>query len=81
MTDRALLVALFNLVGALTERLTHDKFVLCVEDESGNVTHLYSDTSKVTWVGAAESPSAGSQESGHKHCLIHDAQYATLRGS
>lgn len=49
MTDHALIVALFNLVGAAIERLTGETILLCVEDEAGNIMHLYPDTSKLTF--------------------------------
>lgn len=71
MTDRALLIALFNLVGAAIERQTDTKILLCVEDEAGNITHLYPDTKKVTFLGEVGLQNDRNQESVHRHCPIH----------
>ena len=59
MTEREWLIGLFNLVGALVERLTGETFVLCIEDAEGNRHHVYPSTHQVIWTkGGAEDPCA-----------------------
>lgn len=81
MTDRALIIALFNLVGAVMERQSRGKILLCVEDEAGNVMHLYPDTSKVTFLGVVGLQNAGHQESADRHCPVHAWPNGTQQAS
>lgn len=54
MTERDLLIGLFNLVGALAERLTGEAFVLAIEDEEGNQHQVYPSNWRVMWARKAE---------------------------
>ena len=49
MKDEEMLVAIFNAVGALSERMTGEIPMLCIKGEDGNIHHIYPNTSNVTW--------------------------------
>jgi hypothetical protein len=65
MTERELLIALFNAVGALTQRLTGDQLNVCVEDGEGNYLHIYADSSKV-WFEPISGVAAGGPKVNHR---------------
>ena len=76
MSDREILIALFNVMGALAERVTGESFVLCHKDHEGNVIHSYPSTEFVTWfsdsvVAEGQSYSALSA----RHCRLHGVLY------
>ena len=77
MTERELLVAILNAIGALSIRTTGEAFVVCAKDRAGNVYHVYPDDSQVTWVsqkGEAVPPSAVSPVFSDTHCPLHEAR-------
>ncbi len=79
-SDRELLVAVFNVLGALAERVTGSTFMVCVTDADGNVVHLRPDTTVVTWAIplVEESPQNDvTQESLDMLCAIHPTRDAT----
>ncbi|KKN82071.1 hypothetical protein LCGC14_0313380 [marine sediment metagenome] len=53
MTDRQLLITLCNMVGALSEKLTGEKLLLCVQDTEGNYVHVYPDPTVVSYLARA----------------------------
>lgn len=80
MTDREMLVGLFNAIGVLTERLTGEIPMLCIGDGQGNIHHIYPNTSNVTWINLKAG--AVSQPDGHGvlHsicCSLHGEPDAT----
>lgn len=73
ITDRDFLIALFNLVGALAERLTGLTPMVCVHDQAGNVTHFYPSTQYVTWIRREEVARANAAPpiEGDMRCPLH----------
>lgn len=82
MTDRELLLAVFNAIGAFAKRTTGDTMLLCTEDEEGNIVHIYPDDDRVTWISenseGAEPHLGGYQVLRCKHCLLRDEPCASL---
>lgn len=73
MTDREILIALFNAVGALSERLIGEKLLLCVEKEDGHFEHVYANPSNVTWIKqeGLEAHVADQKEWSAMRCPLH----------
>lgn len=79
MTDRDMLVAIFNLMGGLALRVTGETPILCVKGEDGNMYHVYPQTNNVTWVQEEDASSLGrGRVSSAMHCPVHGGQSAML---
>lgn len=71
--DRALLIALFNAIGALAKRMTGDDMLLCIKDDRGNWFHFYPNDSHVTWITSVEVEGHSGAPRVHPamHCRLH----------
>ena len=74
MTDRDLLIGLFNAFGSYVQRKTGVTFVLCIKDNEGYIHHVYPNTDLVTWFnaeGEVVSPGVGLAEYSGMRCSLH----------
>ena len=77
MTDRELIVALFNAFGALSVRLLGESFVICVKDAEGNFQHIFPNDNLVTWVngqGEVSLPPSDYPVFSEMHCPLHEGR-------
>ena len=70
--ERDLLLCLFNAVGALAERMTGKKMLLCVKNTDGEWFHVYPETQKVTWLPAAVDQYGHYAVLAPMRCPVHD---------
>ena len=56
VSDREILISLFNLVGELSRRLTGEVPMVCAKNDKGEYVHVYPDPNHVHWFN--EKPSA-----------------------
>lgn len=49
LSDREFMVAIFNAVAGLAERLTGEKYIVRIEKEDGTIIGVYRDGGSVEW--------------------------------
>ncbi len=82
MEDKEMLMAIFNSIGALAERITGEIPLLCIKGQDGAMYHIYPNTSNVTWFN--QKMEAASQHGGLEvphsiYCAFHGASDAKTR--
>ena len=70
MPDRDILVAIFNVLGALAERTTGQALVVCLKDGEGNLHYSRPDSSMVEWITPVAATSEDSPVSPSMHCPL-----------
>jgi hypothetical protein len=81
--DRDLLIAIFDAIGALSERLTGDRLVIDIPDARGNIVSFYGGSRRTHWespktqhpLSRAHEPSfdlARQESAASKNCDIRD---------
>jgi hypothetical protein len=81
LTDRELLMALFNLVGKLARRLTGDMPLVCVHGEDGIKRHFYPAVEATAWIPPGSPPRCPLCNPGDSVSPDADHQFSGLEAS
>jgi len=82
MNEGEMLIAIFNAIGALSNRMGGESPLLRIKDEHGNINLIYPSISNVTWfnqAAEAEGQPDGHEVSHSMRCSQHGGTDATLK--